>query len=311
MNKKLISIVTPCYNESDNILPLYERICKVIDHFIEYQFEIIFIDNSSTDDTVSKLKVLANKNKNVKIIINTRNFGHIRSPYYGLLQARGDAVIYLASDLQDPPEVIPEFLRYWEEGYKLVMAVKPRSKTSPLFHFLRKAYYRLLNKISDIDLLEDSTGFGLYDKVVIEKIRSIGDPYPYLRGIICDLGYEIKKIIFNQPKRGGGISKNNLYSLYDIGILGIVNHSKIPLRLAVFIGFVLGLISITVGIVYFFLKLIYWDSMSLGVAPMVIGGSFFIGMQFLFLGILGEYILVIHTRLQNRPIVVEKERINF
>lgn len=309
--RTLLSIVTPCYNEEDNVDELYIQIKAAIKDLTKYEFELIFIDNHSQDGTVAKLKKLASSDPMVKIIINTRNFGHIRSPYYGILQSAGAATIYLASDLQDPPELISEFVRYWEEGYKLVMATKPVSKGVAWIHTLRKAYYSFLDEISDITLVADATGFGLYDRKVLDHLRKIDDPYPFLRGLICELGYEIKTIQFEQPRRLRGISKNNLYSLYDIAMLGIVSHSKLPIRFAAFTGFALGIISLLVAIIYTVLKLMFWDSFPLGMAPVVIGLFFLFGIQLMFIGILGEYIASIHTYLQRRPTVVEKERINF
>jgi dolichol-phosphate mannosyltransferase len=309
--RQLLSIVTPCYNEEDNVDELYAQVKAAIADQTKYDFELIFIDNHSLDSTVAKLKNLAAKDPMVKVIVNTRNFGHIRSPYYGILQSRGAATIYLASDLQDPPELIPEFIRHWEAGYKLVMAVKPISKGTAWVHSLRKAYYRFLDDISDITLVADATGFGLYDREVLDHLRKIDDPYPFLRGLICELGYEIKTIPFEQPRRLRGISKNNLYTLYDIAMLGIVSHSKVPIRIAAFTGFALGLISILVAIVFVVLKLLFWDSFPLGMAPVVIGLFFLFGIQLMFIGILGEYIGSIHSYIQRRPVVVEKERINF
>lgn len=309
--RPLLSITTPCYNEEDNVDELYRRIKAAIVGLTKYQFELIFIDNHSHDGTVAALKKLAASDPMVKIIVNTRNFGHIRSPYHGILQSRGVATIYLAADLQDPPEFIPEFIRYWEEGYKLVMATKPVSKGVAWIHTLRKAYYFFLDKVSDISLLPNSTGFGLYDREVLDQLRKINDPYPFLRGLICELGYEIKTIPFVQPKRLRGISKNNFYTLYDIAMLGIVSHSKVPMRIAAFTGFALGTLSILTAIVFLGLKLLFWDSFPIGIAPVVIGFFFLFGIQLMFIGILGEYIGSIHTYLQRRPVVVEKERINF
>lgn len=309
--RTLLSIVTPCYNEEENVDELYTQVKAAIADQAKYEFELIFIDNHSQDGTVAKLKKLAEKDPMVKIIVNTRNFGHIRSPYYGILQSRGAATIYLASDLQDPPDLIPEFIRYWEEGYKLVMAIKPVSKGIAWVHALRKAYYRFLDGISDITLVADATGFGLYDREVLDHLRQIDDPYPFLRGLICELGYEIKTIPFAQPRRLRGISKNNLYTLYDIAMLGIVSHSKVPIRIAAFAGFALGMLSVIAAIVFLILKLLYWDSFPMGIAPVVIGMFFMFGVLMLFIGILGEYIGAIHTHIQRRPVVVEKERINF
>ena len=310
-DRKLLSIVTPCFNEEENVEELYRRIKATIANESKYDFEIIFIDNASQDRTVPKLKSLASADSTVKLIVNTRNFGHIRSPYYGLIQSRGAAAIYLASDLQDPPELIPDFIRAWEEGYKLVMAVKPISRGNALVHSLRRSYYRLLDGISDISLLSDSTGFGLYDKEVLDHVREIDDPYPYLRGMICELGYDIKAIRFEQPRRLRGISKNNLYTLYDIAMLGIVSHSKVPIRIAAFLGFVLGSLSILAALTYLVLKLMFWDEFPFGLAPIMIGVFFLFGVQLMFVGIIGEYIGSIHTYVQRRPTVVEKERINF
>ncbi|OGV76380.1 MAG: dolichol monophosphate mannose synthase [Methylotenera sp. RIFCSPLOWO2_02_FULL_45_14] len=311
-NKKpLLSIVTPCFNEEANVEELYRRVKASVAAVDKYDFEFIFIDNHSEDSTVEKLKALAATDPAVKLIVNTRNFGHIRSPYYGILQSRGLATIYLASDLQDPPEMIPEFIRYWEEGYKLVMATKPHSEGPALMHYMRKSYYRLLDGISDITVVNDSTGFGLYDQVVLNQLRQLNEPYPFLRGLICELGYEIKTIPFLQARRLRGITKNNLYTLYDIAMLGIVSHSKLPIRIAAFVGFTLGLVSLITAIVFIVLKLVYWDAFPLGIAPLVIGLFFMLGIQLMFIGILGEYVGSIHTYLQKRPLVVEKERVNF
>lgn len=307
----LLSIVTPCFNEEENIDELYTRIKAAIVDLKKYEFELIFIDNHSEDTSVAKLKRLAAIDPMVKVIVNTRNFGHIRSPYYGILQSRGAATIYLASDLQDPPELIPQFVKQWEDGYKLVMATKPTSETSSWFHSFRKLYYNTINGISDVTIIKNCTGFGLYDKEVLDHLRKIDDPYPFLRGLICELGFEIKTIEFNQSERSKGISKSNIFSLYDIAMLGIISHSKVPLRLTILCGFLLGSVSLIIAIAYIVLKFLFWDSFPLGIAPAVIGLFFLFGMQMLFIGILGEYIGAIYTRVQKRPTVVEKERINF
>jgi dolichol-phosphate mannosyltransferase len=311
MSKQLLSIVTPTYNEIDNIEELLRGVKVSIAHLNQYDFEFLVIDNCSTDGTQQKLKELASQDTRIKVILNARNFGHIRSPYYGILQSRGVATIYLASDLQDPPELIPEFIEQWEQGYKLVMAVKPVSKGSPLMHALRKAYYRFIDKISEVEIIKDSTGFGLYDKCVLDKLREINDPYPFLRGLICELGYEVKTIPFVQPRRLRGITKNNFYTLFDIAMLGMVSHSKVPIRIAALVGFMLGTLSMFTAFVFLVLKLLFWNSFPLGSAPVVIGLFFLFGVLLFFIGILGEYIGSIHTYIQNRPVVVEKERINF
>ena len=311
MKRKLISIITPCYNEEANVQELYSQVKDVIRNYKNYDFEFIFIDNKSIDNTVSILKSIAAKDPTVKIIVNTRNFGHVRSPYYGILQASGDSAIYLASDLQDPPRLIAEFIQYWESGYKLVMGIKPQSESNLLFHLMRKTYYRFLNNISDIEVINDSTGFGLYDKDVIDWLRKINDPYPFLRGLICELGFEIKTIPFIQPGRKAGLTKNNFFTLYDFAVLGVISHSKTPIRIATISGFILGSLSLIIAALYIILKFLFWDKYPVGFAPIVIGLFFLLGIQLLFIGILGEYISSIHTYVQNRPIVVEKERVNF
>jgi dolichol-phosphate mannosyltransferase len=311
MQKKLLSIVTPTFNEIDNIESLLDKIREAIAPLEQYEFEIIVIDNCSSDGTQEKIRELAAKDSRIKAIFNVRNFGHIRSPYYGILQSNGLGTIYLASDFQDPPDLIPKFIEEWEKGWKLVMAVKPVSKSSPLMHFFRKNYYRFLDNISDIEILKDATGFGMYDKKVIEHLKEINDPYPFLRGIICELGYPIKTIPFIQPRRLGGITKNNFYTLFDIAMLGLVSHSKVPIRIASLLGFLLGCVSILIALYFLVMKLILWDSFPLGSAPAIIGLFFMFGIQLFFVGILGEYIGSIHTHVRNRPIVVERERINF
>lgn len=312
ISKQLLSIVTPCYNEQDNVEELYRRVQIAVELLRQkYNFEFIFIDNHSTDNTVKLLRDLATNDSCVKVIVNTRNFGHIRSPYYGILQSTGVATIYLASDLQDPPELIPEFIQWWEQGYKLVMATKPVSQGSKLMHKFRQSYYRTLDGISDITLVPDSTGFGLYDQKVLEELRRIDDPYPFLRGLICELGHEVKTIPFNQPRRLRGLSKNNIYTLYDIAMLGIVSHSKVPLRIASFFGFVVSVLCFVGAIGYLIAKLIFWESIPLGIAPLMIAMLFMFGINMLFIGLLGEYVASIHTYVQKRPVVVEKERINF
>ena len=308
---KKISIISPTYNEEANIRELYIQVLAQILKFPQYQFEILFIDNASIDNTPQFLREIASQDQRVKVIINTRNFGHIRSPYWGILQTSGDATIYLASDFQDPPELIPSFIAAWEAGAKIALAVKPLSKGNVITHFLRKSYYRLLDRISDVAITNDSTGFGLYDKCVIDHLRTIADPYPFLRGLICELGYEIKTIPFIQPRRLRGISKNNIYTLYDIAMLGIVSHSLVPIRLLGFFGLLTSLVCFVVAIVFLVLKIIWWDSFPMGYAPILILTSFMFGIVLISIAVMGEYVASIHTYVRNRPIVVEKERINF
>jgi glycosyltransferase involved in cell wall biosynthesis len=311
MAMKRISIVTPCYNEEENIRDVYQQVKKVFDDLEGYIYEHIFIDNASKDNTVAILKEIAKENSQVKIIVNTRNFGHIRSPYYAMLQAKSDAVISIAADLQDPPKMIPDFVKKWEDGYKIVIGVKTKSKESAVFFAVRKLYYNIIGKLSEIELVKNFTGFGLYDHDVIEILRKIDDPYPYFRGLICDIGYERAEIEYVQPVRKRGFTKNNFYTLYDMAMLGITNHSKVPLRLATMAGFATALLSLMVAFGYFAYKLIFWESFSVGIAPLVIGVFFFGSVQLFFIGIVGEYIGAIHTQVQKRPLVVEKERINF
>ena len=308
---KFISIVTPCYNEEENVVNLYNQVREVISTLKDYTYEHIFIDNASRDKTVEILKELAKKDGKVKIIVNARNFGHIRSPYYGLLQATGEAVISIVADLQDPPSMIADFIKKWEEGYKVVVAVKKKSKESSVMFLIRKLYYNLISNLSEIELIKNFTGFGLYDKKVIEALRQIDDPYPYFRGLICDIGFKRCEVEYTQPRRERGITKNNFYTLYDMAMLGITNHSKIPLRFATMLGFVMSIFSFTGGLVYLIYKLVDWQNFQLGIAPAVIGLFFFSSVQLFFTGILGEYIGSIHTQVLKRPLVIEKERINF
>ncbi len=309
--KKKISLVTPCYNEEDNAHAIYSAVKKVMLAKPEYDYEHIFIDNHSGDKTVSILKQIASEDKNVKIIVNLRNFGHIRSPYYGLLQSTGDATILIVADLQDPPELINDFISNWENGSKIVVGVKNESKESFLMFAIRKTFYNLINRLSDTKLIKNYTGFGLYDKQVIDILKTIDDPYPYFRGLVCDIGFEIVKIPFVQPQRFRGITKNNFYTLYDIAMLGITNHSKVPLRLATMVGFVASLLSLLIALVYFAYKLLFWDSFTLGSAPLIIGVFLFSAVQLMFIGIIGEYVGSIHTQVLKRPLVIEKERVNF
>jgi glycosyltransferase involved in cell wall biosynthesis len=307
---KLISIVTPCYNEEDNVDELYLRIVNVMSR-LNYQYEHICIDNSSTDNTVRKLKEIAAKDKRVKIIVNARNFGHIRSPYYAMQQSRGDACVLIASDLQDPPEMIEAFIRQWEEGYKIVLAVKPESEESRLMFFVRKSYYHFLSRISEVPIVKNATGAGLFDRVVIDILKKIEDPYPYFRGLLCEIGYPISTVPFRQPRRQRGITKNNFYSLYDMAMLGITTHSKVPLRFMTMGGFALSILSLFVAMGFFIAKLMFWNAFQLGIAPILIGIFFFGSIQMFFIGFLGEYIGSIQTQVRRMPLVIESERINF
>jgi glycosyltransferase involved in cell wall biosynthesis len=308
---KLISIVIPCFNEEENIFELYKQIKNIFKKNILYHHEIIFIDNASKDGTVNLLKQIAEKDGNVKIIINARNFGHIRSPYYGLLQANGDAVILIAADLQEPPKMINDFILAWEAGFKIVIGVKNESKESKIMFAIRKLYYRFISSIAEVDLVKNFTGFGLYDLSFLKILKKIDDPYPYFRGFIADIGFDRKEISYIQPKRKHGITKNNFYTLYDMAMLGITNYSKLPIRLATISGFFLSIFSLTLAILFLLLKLIFWNHFSVGIAPILCGLFFFFSIQLFFTGLLGEYVGSIHTKVMKRPLVIEKERINF
>jgi len=307
----LISVLTPCFNEEDNVEPLYQRIKAAFAHLPGYRYEHVYVDNASTDCTVERVKRIASVDRSVKLIVNNRNFGHIRSPLHAFYVLRGDAVIVMASDLQDPPELIPQYVQKWAEGFKVVIGVKPKSREALLMAKVRRFYYRFVNRISEVPLIPNFTGFGLYDREVVEKVREIDDRYPYFRGLIADLGYPRAEIPFLQPRRERGITKNNFYTLYDNAMLGITNHSKVPLRIATFCGFALSLMSLTIAMGYLIAKLLYWNSFSLGTAPLVIGMFFLGAVQLFFIGILGEYIGAIHTQVHKRPLVTEKERVNF
>ena len=307
----LISVVTPCFNEEGNAREMYEAIKAIFAELPQYRYEHIFIDNASKDGTARILRALAAEDPRVKVILNARNFGHVRSGYYALLQARGDAVIALACDFQDPPALIPEFLRRWAEGAKVVLGVKESSEESGLFYALRDRYYRLLARIADIELVRQSTGFGCFDQTVIESLRRIDDPYPYFRGLIAEIGHEPSIVPFRQPVRKRGISSQNFYTLYDLAFLGIVNHSKVPLRMATMAGFGSALLSLLVALGYLVYKLLFWSQFSLGIAPILIGFFFLTSVQLFFIGIVGEYIGSIYTQVRHHPHVFEKERLNF
>jgi glycosyltransferase involved in cell wall biosynthesis len=308
---KTISILTGCYNEEANVEELYNRVRAVMSGLGRCRYEHIFIDNSSTDRTVEILKRIAAQDTNVKIIVNARNFGHIRSPMHALYQASGDAVIGIMANLKDPPELIPELITQWENGFSMVLAIKRTSQENPLMFWIRKRYYRLVERLSSIETFENFTGFGLYDRHVVDIVKSIDDPYPYFRGLIAEIGLPHAKVFYDQPVRKSGRSKNNFYTLYDLAMLGIINHSKVPLRLMIFSGFASAAICGLVAFGYLVYKLLYWNRFSAGIAPLVLGIFFFSSVQLISIGILGEYIGSIYTHLQKRPLVVERERINF
>ena len=308
----LLTVLTPCFNEEENVREVYDQVKAAMATVSDLDYDHLFIDNASTDRTVEILRELAATDKRVKVIVNTRNFGHIRSPYHAFLQARGDAVIGVVSDLQDPPELLPEFIRRWREGYKVVIGVKQGSHESWLASRTRRFYYWLIAKISsDVELVENFTGFGLYDREVVEQFRGTEERYPYFRGLVSDFGYPYAVVPYVQPTRHRGTTKNNFFSLYDMAMLGVTNHSKVPLRLASMAGFAISVLSLLVAIAYLILKLTFWNTLELGLAPLLIGIYFFGAVQLFFIGMLGEYIGAIHTQVHKRPLVVERERINF
>lgn len=308
---KLITVVTPCFNEAGNVTEIASRVRAVFAPLPRYQREHLFIDNASTDGTVAELRALAASDPDVRVILNRRNFGHLRSPVHAILQARGDAVVALASDLQDPPELIPEFLSKWEAGAPVVLGVKSSSSESPLFYAIRTLYYKLADRLSDVPLIEHATGFGLYDRSFLEALRQLDDPYPYVRGLVSDLGFAAEVVPYDQPLRVRGVTSNSFFTLYDLAMVGITSHSKVPLRLVTLSGFVLSLLSFLVALVYFAYKLIFWSRFPAGIAPAVIGVFLLCSFQLFCMGLLGEYVALIHTRVMKRPLVVEKERINF
>ena len=310
MSDKLISIVTPCFNEEQNIEKLCLEVEKIFKN-LKYKYEHIVIDNKSTDKTRNILKSLVQKNKNLKVILNSKNFGHIRSPYYAMLQSSGDAVILLSADFQDPIELIPDLIDKWKNGNKVVMLKRKSSSENFFMTFVRNSFYKFISKIGETNLVENTTGSGIYDKDIITNLKKINDPYPYFRGLITELTDSISVIEFHQPLRKYGKTKNNFYSLYDLAILGIIKHSKIHVRVMIIFGFISSLICLFISVLYFFLKIIFWSKFSLGLAPLIIGIFGLASLQILMLGILGEYVILILTHSRNLPLVIEEDRINF
>ena len=312
MDKKLISVVVPTYNEQENVVPLTDTLVKIFSEELpEYNYEIIFIDNHSKDNTKALIRQICSENPNVKAIFNARNFGQMRSPVYGFKQAYGDCVVRLNADFQDPPSLIPTFVREWEKGHKIVIGIKEKTEEGFFMAFVRRQYYKFLRKITDIGHIENFTGFGLFDKAFVDVVRNIHDPMPYFRGMVAEFGFEYKTILYQRPNRRAGKSKNHFYTLYDVAMIGITSYSKVMLRLASFLGFTIGGLSFLVALVYFILKLVHWDWFRSGIAPLVIGVFFLGGVQLFFIGLLGEYVLAINLRVLDRPLVVEEERLNF
>ena len=310
--KKKISVMVPCFNEEENVVPISEAIIGELKKLKKkYDYELMFIDNCSTDNTRALIREICKKNKKIKAIFNVKNFGQFNSPYYGMCQLDGDCVITMCCDFQDPVEMIPEFIKYWEEGYQIVCGIKTSSKENKIVYWLRSIYYKLIKKFSSVEQIEHFTGFGLYDKSFIDVLKQLNDPTPFIRGIVAELGGKRKDVEYSQPKRRAGKTHNNFYTLYDAAMLSFTSYTKIGMRMAVFVGLFFSFVSLVIGFVYLVLKLVYWDRFIAGQAPLIIFMSMMFSIVLIFLGILGEYILTINQRVMNRPLVVEEERINF
>ncbi len=309
---KKISILIPCFNEEENVEPISQALVSLFDkELTSYRYEIVFIDNNSTDTTREKLRAICKGNENIKAIFNAKNFGQFNSPYYGMLQTTGDCTILMCCDFQDPIECIPQMVEEWEKGNKLIVMQKTASKESRILYFLRSCYYKMIHKFSNVEQIEHFTGFGLYDSSFIDVLRKLDDPTPFLRGIVAELGYKIKVIPYTQQKRRAGKTHNNFHTLYDAAMLSFTSYTKVGLRAATFVGFGVAFISIIIALVYLVLKLVYWDRFDAGSAPMILGMFFLGAVQLVFLGLIGEYILSINSRMMKRPLVIEEERINF
>lgn len=309
---KKISILIPTYNEEENVQPLVKAISNIFEEKLEkYDYEIVFIDNASKDDTRTKIREMVYANGHVKAIFNAKNFGQFNSPYYGLMQTTGDCTILMCADFQDPVELIPDFISEWEQGYKIVIGQKVTSQEGKMMYWLRSCYYKVIKRFSDVEQIEHFTGFGLYDRDFIDILSNLDDPTPFLRGIVAELGYKRKEIPYEQQKRRAGKTSNNFYSLYDAAMLSFTSYTKIGLRIATFIGMAISFFSIVIGIVYLILKLILWEEFVAGTAPILIGMFFLGAVQLIFLGLLGEYVLSINQRIMKRPLVIEEERIGF
>ncbi|MCC8023964.1 MAG: glycosyltransferase family 2 protein [Clostridium sp.] len=309
---KKISVLIPCYNEAENAAPISQAVTEIMERELpQYDYELVFIDNDSTDGTRDILRSLCAANSRIKAILNARNFGQFNSPYYGMLQVTGDCCIEMVADFQDPVEMIPKYVREWEKGYKIVIGIKTSSKENRLMYWLRSCYYKTIKKLSDVEQIEHFTGSGLYDREFIEVLRNLDDPTPFLRGIVAELGYKRKEIPYEQPKRRAGKTHNNFYRLYDAAMLSVTSYTKAGLRLATIFGSICAVGSMIVALVYLVMKLIWWDRFPAGMAPMLIGMLFLGSVQLFFIGFLGEYIMSINQRVMRRPLVIEEERINF
>lgn len=309
---KKISVLIPCYNEAENVGPISRAVTEILEKELpQYDYELVFIDNDSTDGTRDIIRGLCADNPRIKAILNARNFGQFNSPYYGMLQVTGDCVIEMVADFQDPVEMIPKYIHEWEKGYKIVIGIKTSSKENRLMYWLRSCYYKTIKKLSDVEQIEHFTGSGLYDREFIEVLRNLDDPTPFLRGIVAELGYRRKEIPYEQPRRRAGKTHNNFYRLYDAAMLSVTSYTKAGLRLATIFGSICAVVSMLIAMVYLVMKLIWWDRFPAGMAPMLIGMLFLGSVQLFFIGFLGEYIMSINQRVMKRPLVIEEERINF
>lgn len=309
---KKISVLIPCYNEEENVKPMSEAVVNILETKLsQYDYELVFIDNCSTDKTRDLLRIICSQNPKIKAILNARNFGQFNSPYHAMCQLEGDCIISMCCDFQDPVEMIPKFVTEWEKGYKIVSGIKTSSKENRFIYFLRSVYYKCMKKMSDVEMIEQFTGFGLYDKEFVKILKQLDDPIPFLRGIVAEFGYKRKEIAYEQQERKAGKTHNNWYSLYDAAMLSITSYTKVGLRLATFFGFGCAFVSFMIGVYYLIVKLLNWNSFAIGVAPIAVGFFFIGSVQLVFIGLLGEYIMNINTRIMHRPLVVEEERINF
>lgn len=310
--KKTISVLIPCYNEQENVVPISQAVVEVLTRDLSaYDYELIFIDNDSSDNTRPLLREICRQNPKIKAIFNAKNFGQFNSPFYGMLQTSGDCTITLCCDFQDPVEMIPDMVAEWEKGAKIVSCIKTASRENPLMRFFRSIYYKIIRKMSSVDQIEHFTGFGLYDRSFIEVLRSLKDPTPFLRGIVAELGYKRVSLSYTQAKRRAGHTHNNFFTLFDAAMLSFTSYTKVGLHLVTIVGFILALGSMLAGLVYLILKLLYWDTFSAGLAPLVVGLFFLNAVELLFIGFVGEYVMSVNTRVMNRPLVIEEERINF
>lgn len=309
---KKISVMIPCYNEEENVVPISEAVVEMFGRDLpQYDYEILFIDNCSTDKTRELLRAICSQNEKIKAILNVTNFGQFNSPYYGICQTTGDCTVTLCCDFQDSVELIPVFVKEWEAGYKIVSGIKTSSRENKCIYFLRSIYYKMIKKMSSVEMIEHFTGFGLYDKSFVKLLRELNDPIPFIRGVVAEYGYKRKEVEYEQPQRRAGKTHNNWYTLYDAAMLSITSYTKVGLRLATIGGAIGAMISFLIAVVYLVMKLVWWDRFEAGIAPLIVGIFVLGSIQLFTIGFMGEYIMNINERVMNKPLVVEEERINF